>query len=179
MLTGAFEDWPEEERSFDLVVSAEAFHWLDQENAYRKIVRALRPGGAIALFWNRPVQSDRSEGFFEAAQEVYRREAPELVKKHLPVLPYPDEVSGRAEGIEGSGLFDALTVRKYPWEAEFDTIDYVRLLSTYSDHIDLADFSRERLLRGIAKLIDEEFGGRVIKGYVSVLYVAHIRANSP
>jgi cyclopropane fatty-acyl-phospholipid synthase-like methyltransferase len=85
--TGAFEDWPEEGGVVDLAVSAEAFHWLDQTNAYRKIVRALQPGGTIALFWNRHVQSNKSEGFFEAAHEIYRREAPELVKEHPLKLP--------------------------------------------------------------------------------------------
>lgn len=179
VLTGAFEDWPEEESAFDLVVSAEAFHWLDQASAYRKISRTLRPGGAIALFWNRHVHSDKSGGFFEAAQEVYRREVPELVKEYPLRLPPPGEVSGRAEGIEDSGLFGALTVRKYPWEMEYDAAGYIRLLSTYSDHINLDDAARERLLRSIAGLIDEEFGGRVVKGYVSVLYVAHVRAGSP
>src|SRR3712207_1186011 len=44
VLTGAFEDWPAEENAFHLVVSAEAFHWLDRTSAYRKIARALRPG---------------------------------------------------------------------------------------------------------------------------------------
>ena len=30
MRTGAFEDWPEERSAFDLAVSAEAFHWLNE-----------------------------------------------------------------------------------------------------------------------------------------------------
>jgi cyclopropane fatty-acyl-phospholipid synthase-like methyltransferase len=34
--TGAFEDWPEERSAFDLTVSAEAFHWLDQTSAYER-----------------------------------------------------------------------------------------------------------------------------------------------
>jgi hypothetical protein len=34
----------------------------------------------MALFWNRHVQNDKSEGFFEAAQEIYERETPGIVK---------------------------------------------------------------------------------------------------
>lgn len=179
VLTGAFEDWGEKESAFDLVVSAESFHWLKPAPAYRKIFRALRPDGAIALFWNRPARSERDEGFFAAAREVYLREAPELVEKHPPRLPKPDEVSGRAEGIEESGLFGALVVRRYPWEAEYDAESYTRLLGTYSDHISLDDAVRDRLFRAIADLIDTEFGGRIVKGYVSVLYLAHVRAGNP
>jgi len=82
--TGAFEVWPGEEGAFDLTVSAEAFHWINQTNAYRKIARRLRPEGALTLFWNRHVQG---EGFFETAHEVNRREARELFKEHQLELP--------------------------------------------------------------------------------------------
>jgi SAM-dependent methyltransferase len=177
--TGAFENWPIEEGAFDLAVSAEAFHWLDQAIAYRKIALALRPGGAIALFWNRHVQSDESEGFFEAAHEIYKREAPELVEEEELNLPRPDEVSGRSAEIDETGLFGEVTVRKYRWDAEYDAASYIRLLSTYSGHINLDSTARERLFRGIAELIDAEFGGRIIKGYLSVLYVARVCAGSP
>ena len=180
VVTGAFEDWPAEQNAFDLAVSAEAFHWLDQRSAYRKISQALRPGGAIALFWNRHVYSDESEGFFEAAQEIYERETPKIVKpEDYKGLPRPDEVSGRVEGIGETGLFDGVTVRKYRWDAEYDSASYIRLLSTYSGHINLDSGARERLFRGIAELIDAKFGGRIIKGYLTVLYVAHARAGSP
>lgn len=35
--------------SFDLIVSATAFHWVDPEIKYRKSARLLRPGGWLAL----------------------------------------------------------------------------------------------------------------------------------
>jgi SAM-dependent methyltransferase len=181
VVTGAFEDWPPEEDAFDLAVSAEAFHWIEGDAAYRKISSSLRPGGAIALFWNRHVQSDRSAGFFEAVQEVYEREAPEIAKPdgEEDVLLRPDEVSGRAEGLAESALFGEVTVRRYPWEAEYDAASYLRLLGTYSNHISLDAAKRERLFRSISELIDTRFGGRVVKGYAAVLYLAHLRAGSP
>lgn len=48
--TGDFEEWPLEAGTFDLAVSATAFHWLDPPVAYRKVANALTPGGALALF---------------------------------------------------------------------------------------------------------------------------------
>ena len=43
--TGEFEETPLPEGSFDLLVSATAFHWLDPAAAYPKAARSLRPGG--------------------------------------------------------------------------------------------------------------------------------------
>jgi hypothetical protein len=46
-------------------------------------------------------------------------------------------------------------------------------LNTYSGHRSLNDASRERLFRGISNLIENRFGGRIGKGYLTTLYVAH------
>src|SRR5918998_2728742 len=104
--TGDFENYPLQEGAFDLAVSATAFHWLDPARAYPKTNRALRPGGAVALFWNEHVHTDASKGFFEAAQRIYEREAPEIVgPDDHKGLPRPYEVPDRTGEIEGSGLF--------------------------------------------------------------------------
>lgn len=170
--TGAFEDWPVEEGAFDLTISATAFHWLDPAIAYPRIARALRPGGAIALCWNEHVRGDEDRGFFEAVQEVHRREAPEMTRKYRP-MPWPDELPDRVTGeIARTGLFGAVDVRRYRWDAEYAAASYTHVLDTYSDHRRLDAGARARLFRGIAALIDTRFGGRITKGYLSVLYVA-------
>ena len=171
--TGDFEYYPVPEGAFDLAVSATAFHWLDPARAYPKIKRSLRPGGAIALFWNEHVHTDASKGFFEAAQRIYEREVPEIVgPDDHKGLPRPDEVPDRTGEIEGSGLFGEVKTRSYVWERAYDTEGYIRVLSTYSSHRSLDNTSRERLFRGISDLIENDYGGRIVKGYLSTLYVA-------
>lgn len=168
---GAFEDWPVEEGAFDLAIAATAFHWIDPAIGYPKLHRALRPAGAIALFRNEHVRTDRSAGFFAAVQEVYRREAPRMAANYRG-LPEPDAVPDLSAEIARTGLFGPATVRRYRWDREYDAAGYVRVLGTYSDHRRLDDAARERLFRGIAGLIDSRFGGRIVKGYLSVLNVA-------
>jgi ubiquinone/menaquinone biosynthesis C-methylase UbiE len=45
----SFEDFAAADSSFDLIVSATAFHWIDPEVRFRKSARLLRPGGWLAL----------------------------------------------------------------------------------------------------------------------------------
>lgn len=171
--TGAFEEWPLQEAAFDLAISATAFHWLDKSIAYPKVARALRYGGSLALFWNVHVHSDASEGFFEAAQRIYEREAPEIVgPEDYKGLPRPDEVPDRTGEIQSTGLFGEVITRGYQWDVPYDAEGYLRVLNTYSGHRSLRDDSRERLFRGIADLIDSEYGGRIVKGYLTTLYFA-------
>ena len=84
MLASPFEDWPLEEETFELVVSATAFHWADPAIRYRKSAQALRPAGSLALIWNRPYPQGSSEGFPEALEDVHRHEAPELATERRP-----------------------------------------------------------------------------------------------
>jgi SAM-dependent methyltransferase len=197
--TGAFEETPIEADAFDLAIAATAFHWIDPAIAYPKTARALRasggngcppgpppgggrpvvspcqPGGAIALFWNQHVQSGADRGFFEAVQEVYRREAPQLIRGDgLPPRPHQVQEPEKDE-IEKTGLFGEVTVRRYAWDIAYDATSYIDVLNTYSNHRDLDRPARERLFRGIAEMIDTEFHGRIVKEYLTLLCVAHRR----
>ena len=172
VLTADFEGWTPQREAFDLAISATAFHWLDPAVAYPKAATALRPGGAIALFWNEHVHSDADGGFFAATQRVYEREAPEIWDGDWSGPPRPEDVPDKTAEIEASGMFGEVSRRTYRWDQPYDAEGYLRVLSTYSGHIGLDEGKRERLFGGIARLIEDEYGGRIVKGYLTTLYVA-------
>jgi SAM-dependent methyltransferase len=49
-----FEDYALPREPFDLVISAQAFHWLEPGLRFNKSADALRPGGVLAVFGNKP-----------------------------------------------------------------------------------------------------------------------------
>ena len=178
VVTGVFEKIPVPQGVFDLLVSATAFHWLDPTVAYPKAARSLKAGGAIALFWNEHVYSDASGGFFEAAQRIYAREAPEIWDESYAGPPLPEDLPDRTDEIEGSGFFGPVVKRSYRWDRAYEAAEYLRVLDTYSGHMSLDAGTRARLYAGISRLIEDAYGGRVAKGYQTPLYVAPRRQES-
>lgn len=51
-LIGAFEQLTLPDGAFDLIISAQAFHWIDPAVGVPKAARLLAPQGVLALFWN-------------------------------------------------------------------------------------------------------------------------------
>jgi SAM-dependent methyltransferase len=166
----SFEDWPLREAAFDLVISAQAFHWVDPALSYAKAGRALRTSGALALFWNRPTGTDRT--LRDALDAVYRRHAPRLVAR----LERPAAMDGVPEAIEVTGLFGEVCVKRYPWTDRRSSADYVKLLLTHSDHASLPDETRRILCDEVRAIVDR-FGGEIGVEHTAVLYAARRRTD--
>jgi SAM-dependent methyltransferase len=69
-----FEDWDPAARTFDVVISAQAWHWVDPVAGAAKAAAVLRPGGRLAVFWN---VFGPPEDLREAFGEVFRRVLPD------------------------------------------------------------------------------------------------------
>lgn len=164
----AFEAWPLQAAAFDLVLSAQAFHWLDPALRLVKSAAALRPSGTLALFWNQ--YPPLPEPLGSALEALYRELAPALVTKRTG--PDLDErVAIIAADIENSGSFRRPVVRLYPWTARYTARAYGELLNTYSDHLMLEQGVRRELLAAVEAVINEH-GGVVDRPYRAVLFAA-------
>ena len=165
-----FEDWPLQAGQFDLVMAAQAFHWVSPEIGYPKAAHVLKNSGHIALFENRP-PDDESE-LRDQLDLVYQTHAPPIARPRDNRLEA--ELREAAAEIAGSGYFTDVTVKQFPWSAYYTTQQYLDLLDTYSDHRLLPAATKRALFDGVAGVLGRN-GGGIAKPYVAVLYVARKR----
>jgi len=163
---GAFESWDPAGRTFDLAVSGQAWHWIDPALGVPKLAALLRPGAQLALFWN-AVRLDPSTR--ELLREVYARVAPEASALGRQLDDTQDPPYAR--DLRASGLFASVELRKYPWTRTYPAEEYVRMVSTYSDHLILPAVRRAELANEVTAAL-EAAGGSVVANYVTLAIVA-------
>jgi ubiquinone/menaquinone biosynthesis C-methylase UbiE len=182
-----FEDADEVAESYDLVVSATAFHWVDPHVGYPKAARVLKPGGWLGLLSNMHVVGGTDDQIADAVQELQGHHAPEIGRWTFPSV---DELEARAreggdiaatwcrverkvaEPPEVSRLFGPPTVTTYPWTATYDRDGYVAMLSTQSTYVMMESARRDALLSDIGIAIDATLGGTITKQYLTVMAIS-------
>ncbi len=166
-----FEDWEADDNLFDLVISAQAFHWVAKEIRYSKTAQVLMPTGSLALFWNRSPLPDAP--IYQKLQQVYQRDTPELASSAKP--DYEKDIQYWVDELNESGYFTNVKVKRCLWKKTYNTQQYLGLLNTYSDHLRLSEEKRQHLFMGIKEVLEEE-GGKIEKLYEAVAYIARQRA---
>lgn len=161
-----FEEWDNNEEKFDLVFSAQAYHWVPENVRYEKTASVLKPGGYLAAFWN--MNPGMVGDIRQELDKAYADHAPELVTIEKPIGQL---IENRAKSLRTSPYFINIKVMKYPWSIRYSTREYLGLLNTYSDHLRLSEQKRGELLDVIAAVIDQN-GGYIDRPYLAVVYMA-------
>lgn len=159
-----FETWHPSGPTYHLVISAQAWHWLDPQISYPKAATVLLPGGCLAIFWNMSTQPE-TPAFLEI-QQAYQRIVPEMTGR---VSYNEKDISDRKIEMESSGYFDDVKVWRYRWAKRYSEQEYLGLLGTYSDHIALPDSIREELYIAIAQAIRAN-GGYIDRPMVATVF---------
>ena len=77
-ITGTGEHTSLPGHSVDLVICAQAFHWLDHQAAADEFRRVTRPGGFVAILWNR--RRTDSSPFLQEYDQLLTRYGTDYVK---------------------------------------------------------------------------------------------------
>lgn len=113
---------------------------------------------------------ENGDPFFEAIQEVY-----DEIGEGRPagtVLPRPGELGDRRDEIEASGLFELVELRHYDWEQTYNAEDYIDLLNTFSGHLAMEKWQRDRLYGEIRRRLAQRPDRRLRRQWGGVLHIA-------
>lgn len=154
VIESPFEDCALADGSAAIVYSATAFHWLEPSRGYGAAMRVLRPGGTLALFWNRPGLGDMNDPMHVEIQKAYDRWRPGESK---PPLFDANRYKKRRDAIEEHG-FELREYKIFEAKRYMSADAYVELLGTYSDNIALPSEQREGLFGDVHAAIVKHGG---------------------
>ncbi|MNM13154.1 Methyltransferase domain protein [compost metagenome] len=167
-----FEDWDGPAGQYDLVFSAQAFHWVPQPEGYKRSARVLKPEGALALFWN--LYTEQSDSPVPEYMEICRLHG---------LIPFQNEseierrILHERDGIANSGYFKQPEVYRYPWSQAYDTESFLGLIRTGNGFLGLSEADQTRLSQELAGILNRN-GGRIVLHYLCVLFIASKKAPS-
>jgi SAM-dependent methyltransferase len=177
ILPQALEDWrPAAEERFDLVFAATAWHWIDPAVGYELAWRALRPGGHLAIWAAEHVLPADADPFFGDIQAVY-----DEIGEGVPPgtdFPVPGNLPTFRSAIERSGLFTVAVTREFIWDLRYTAGQYIELLDTFSGHIDMAPWQRDRLYGEIRRRLSARPDGMLRRHWGAALQIAR-RLDAP
>jgi ubiquinone/menaquinone biosynthesis C-methylase UbiE len=169
IVQSSLESWPTPAQGFDLVLAAQAFHWIDPRDGCARVAAALRSAGSIALVWYLDVS--QSTAFWQATQPLYDTYFPRAASSDPPLA---DKVRWYEAALRESPAWQDVREVRRTWERDYSGTDYLKLLNTFSDHRALPEPNRTAFFQAMADTIDR-IGGVVRRRYETVLISARKR----
>ncbi|WP_438489681.1 class I SAM-dependent methyltransferase [Streptomyces sp. S186] len=169
-----FEDWDPAGRTFDAVVAATAWHWIDPVAGTAKAARALRPGGLLAAFWN---VFRLPPELAEAVAEVCRRVLPDApfdfaaMTKGTPDV-YRPVLARAADGIRERDGFGEPEQWQYEWEWTYTRDAWLDQMPTFGAFTRVPPDRLTEVLSGVGSALDA-LGGSFTMRYTTVVVAAH------
>jgi SAM-dependent methyltransferase len=140
-----FERWDPAGRTFDLVVFAASFHWVDPVVALPKVRDILHDGGRLALLWNRLTPTRPTRDDFAAIYRDYMD----------PERPSADgDLDEIAAAVTAAGCI--VTTSTYERAVRYSRDQWLDWSFTHSSHLTLAPETATRLRSRLADQIDSE-----------------------
>ena len=146
VVAGQAEDIPADDTSFDAVMMASAWHWVDEERALPEVARVLRPGGWLSLLWSGPDRTiDWVRAIFAGGQTLSaeRIEAWDARRRERHTVNLGPE-----------SPFTEPERRMVSWTMPMTRAEILGLVGTYSVAITMSATARQEHVASIARHLD-------------------------
>jgi ubiquinone/menaquinone biosynthesis C-methylase UbiE len=124
--------------NFDLIFSAQAFHWIDPKVGFKKVHKLLKQNSTFAIFWNL-TDSNKSE-ITKQIKKLYKKYCPDY--KGVPATK-------PIKNFKNNPTFKNVIIKSYPYTTSFEKSYYLKLIQTYSWVASLNPKQKEALLEKI------------------------------
>jgi ubiquinone/menaquinone biosynthesis C-methylase UbiE len=146
VVAGSAEEIPAPDSSFDAVIGASMWHWVDEARALPEVARVLRPAGSFSLLWSGVDRSvDWVRSFWEGGKELNGAEKIGLDARRRARHQVHLEVAGPF--LEP----DRHVVR---WTKAMTKDDLVAMAGTYSAVITMDAPERQEYLASISRFLE-------------------------
>ena len=169
---GRFEDWDPAGRTFDAVVAAQAWHWVDPVAGAAKAAGVLRPCGRLAVFWN---AFDPPKELREAFAEVFRRALPGSPFAGFWARPAVEAYRAGcvrvADALRQAGAFGEPEEWLSFWERPYTRDEWLDLVTTIGGFTRHPEAVQRELLAGLGAAVDAA-GGAFVMSYTTITATA-------
>lgn len=165
-----FEEVQLGHETFDLVVSATAFHWLDPTLRVKKLWQVVKQHGYVALFWNTFQDLTKADPFHEATQSLLAglSTSPSNRPNEIPFAL--DRQAREAEFLSG-GNFELTVYLELHWTLTLNAHQVSLLYENFSHIARLPPSERAEILAALGKVAESEFKGIVKRNMTTPLYL--------
>lgn len=139
-----------------MIYSESAFYWIPEEIGYSKVYRLLNNGGTFVRFDNHPFKDKENESLHVAMKKIYSKYMPHA---DLTAEYNEEKCIEMADTIKKYGFID-VNFKMYHRARTFDTVSYISLISTYSDHRAMEEDKWILFSKEIKEIINS-FGGKI------------------
>ncbi|MBF6322760.1 class I SAM-dependent methyltransferase [Nocardia cyriacigeorgica] len=163
-----FETWAPRGRSFDAVVAAQSWHWVDPAAGSAQAARVLRPRGRIAIFGH--VFEPPAE-VAEPFADAYRRAAPDSPfadqPARRPLELYETTYTKIGQSLTATGTFSSPELWRYDWDRTYTREEWLALLPTTGGLTSLTRSQQAEITEAVGSAIDA-LGGRFTMHYTTL-----------
>ncbi|MDX6298237.1 MAG: hypothetical protein QOI51_2094 [Nocardioidaceae bacterium] len=173
-----FEAWEAAGRTFDAVVAATAWHWVDPVAGAAKAAQVLRPDGRFAAFWHAFEPPDSVSDAFAVAFRRVAPDSPFAMRTRSAGQPrtsaleqYQLMCATAADGLREVGGFTEAEQWRFDWARPYTRAEWLDQLPTTGPLTQLPPDELAEVLTGVGAAVDA-IGGSFTVHYATVVATA-------